>query len=312
MEVAIRAGALLAECPRWDTATGRLLWVDIEAHALHVFDPATGEDRSILLDDRVGAAAPTTDGGVLVALADRLAMVDLDDESVSTLVEIPHGDGLRLNDGVCDPASGFGGEHRARLRPRPRCALPLLEPGGPRARARGRHALERDRLVARRRHDVLHRLDGLPGRRIDLTSRRCDLKRRPLIVIERGAGIPDGLAVDDEGGIWVALWGRAAIHHYEPDGELERVLEVPADNVTACCFGGDDGRSLYVTTASVELPAERRSAQPLAGSVFVTDAGVSGPSGGLPRGLSRSRRVGEEDGALGGRADERPIAREDA
>ena len=102
-------------------------------------------------------------------------------------------------------------------------------------------------------------------------------ERRPLIVIERGAGIPDGLAVDDEGGIWVALWGRAAIRRYEPEGELERVLEVPTDNVTACCFGGDDGRSLYVTTASVELPAERRSAQPLAGSVFVTDAGVSGP-----------------------------------
>ena len=107
MEVAIRAGALLGECPRWDTATGRLLWVDIEAHALHVFDPASGEDRSILLDNRVGAAAPTTDGGVLVALADRLAVVDLDDESVSTLVEIPHGDGLRLNDGVCDPAGRF-------------------------------------------------------------------------------------------------------------------------------------------------------------------------------------------------------------
>ena len=104
MEVAVRAGALLGECPRWDAATGRLLWVDIEAHTLHVFDPASGDDRSILLDNRVGAAAPTTDGGILVALADRLAKVDLDDESVRTLVEIPHGDGLRMNDGVCDPA----------------------------------------------------------------------------------------------------------------------------------------------------------------------------------------------------------------
>ena len=97
------------------------------------------------------------------------------------------------------------------------------------------------------------------------------------MVIERGAGIPDGLAVDDEGGIWVALWGRAAIRRYSPHGELERVVDVPADNVTACCFGGDDGRSLYITTASVELPDERRSMQPHAGSVFVTDVDVSGP-----------------------------------
>ena len=69
-----------------------------------------------LFDDRVGAAAPTTDGGVLVALADRLAMVDLGDESVRTLVEIPHGDGLRLNDGACDPAGRLR-ELGARLRP---------------------------------------------------------------------------------------------------------------------------------------------------------------------------------------------------
>jgi sugar lactone lactonase YvrE len=101
--------------------------------------------------------------------------------------------------------------------------------------------------------------------------------RRPLIVIERGAGIPDGLAVDDDGGIWVALWGRGAIRRYAPDGELDRMLAVPAHNVTACCFGGDDGRSLYVTTASVELSAEQLRERPLAGSVFVTEAGVSGP-----------------------------------
>ena len=56
MEVAIRAGALLGECPRWDAATGRLLWVDIESRALHIFDPASGDDRSILFDDRVGVS----------------------------------------------------------------------------------------------------------------------------------------------------------------------------------------------------------------------------------------------------------------
>ena len=107
MEVAIHAGALLGEGPRWDAASGRLLWVDIEAGALHVFDPARGDDRVIPLGSRVGAAAPTESGGVLVALADRLAVVDLADESVRTLVEIPHGEGVRLNDGTCDAAGRF-------------------------------------------------------------------------------------------------------------------------------------------------------------------------------------------------------------
>jgi sugar lactone lactonase YvrE len=279
MEVAINAAALLGECPRWDAATGRLLWVDIEARTLHLFDPASGDDRSILFDDRVGAAAPTTDGGVLVALADRLVMVDLGDESVRTLVEIPHGDGLRLNDGACDPSGRLWVGSLALDYARGRGAL---------YRYSIEEGLERVLEDVTLSNGIGWSPDGGTMYYVDSMAYRVDAfdfdvatgaisERRPLIVIERGAGIPDGLAVDDEGGIWLALWGRAAIRCYRPDGEVERVLAVPADNVTACCFGGDDGRSLYVTSASVELPVERRSAQPLAGSVFVTDPGVSGP-----------------------------------
>jgi len=279
MEVAIHAGALLGESPRWDAATGRLLWVDVEGRALHVFDPSRGDDRAILLDDRVGAVAPTTGGGVLVALAGRLALVDLDEESVRTLVEIPHGDGLRLNDGVCDPAGRLWVGSMA---------LDYARGAGALYRYSSEGGLDRVLEDITLSNGIGWSPDGGTMYYIDSMAYRVDAfdfdvqtgeisERRPLIVIERGGGIPDGLAVDDEGGIWVALWGRAAIRRYEPDGELERVLDVPADNVTACCFGGGDGRSLYVTTASVELPAERHSEQPLAGSVFVTDAGVSGP-----------------------------------
>ena len=278
MEVAIHAGALLGEGPRWDAATGRLLWVDIEAGVLHVFDPARDEDRAIALGIRVGAAAPTESGGVLVALADRLGVVDLADESVRTLVEIPHGDGVRLNDGTCDAAGRFWVGSMALD----------YAPGRGALYRYSRDGLDRvlqdvtlsnglgwspDRTTMYYIDSMAYRVDRFE---FDLTTGEIS-GRRPFIVIERGAGIPDGLAVDDEGGIWVALWGGACIRRYSPDGELERVVDVPADNVTACCFGGEDGRSLYVTTASVELPAERRSSQPLAGSVFVTDAGVSGP-----------------------------------
>ena len=77
-DLLLRAGAALAEGPRWDARTQRLLWVDIDGHALHEYDPATGEDGSVGLPAKVGAAAPTVDPArVLVALADRLAIVDL-------------------------------------------------------------------------------------------------------------------------------------------------------------------------------------------------------------------------------------------
>jgi sugar lactone lactonase YvrE len=279
VEVALNAGALLGECPRWDAATGRLLWVDIEARTLHLFDPASGDDRSIRFDDRVGAAAPATGGGVLVALADRLAMVDLDDESVRTLAKFPHGDGLRLNDGVCDAAGRLWVGS---------LALDYAPGRGALYRYSSEEGLDRVLEEVTISNGIGWSLDGGTMYYIDSMAYRVDAfdfdlangeisDRRPFVVIERGAGIPDGLTVDDEGGIWVALWGRAAIRRYSPHGELDRIVDVPTDNVTACCFGGADGRSFFVTSASVELPDERRRMQPLAGSVFVTDVGVSGP-----------------------------------
>jgi sugar lactone lactonase YvrE len=89
--------------------------------------------------------------------------------------------------------------------------------------------------------------------------------RRPFVAIDESDGIPDGLTVDDEGGVWVALYGGSCIHRYDERGRLDAVLEVPAENVTSCCFGGDDGRSLFVTTAAPD------------GNVYVTQPGVSGP-----------------------------------
>jgi sugar lactone lactonase YvrE len=279
MDVAIQGGALLGEGPRWDAVAQRLLWVDIEGRALHLFDPARGEDRAIQLGDRIGSAAPTDDDGVLVALADRLALVDLESESVQTLVEIPHGEEMRLNDGACDPAGRFWVGS---------VALDFAPAAAALYRYSGEGGLDRMLEGVTISNGLGWSPDGRTMYYVDSMAYRIDAfdfdlatgaisERRPLTVIERGGGIPDGLAVDDEGGIWVALWGRAAIRRYSPDGELERVLDVPADNVTACCFGGVDGRSLYVTSASVDLSEEKRRARPLAGSVFVTELDVSGP-----------------------------------
>ena len=112
---------------------------------------------------------------------------------------------------------------------------------------------------------------------VDSPTKRVDLldydeatgaveNRRPFAMIEEGVGVPDGLVIDDEGGVWLALYGGAQVRRYSPDGELDAKLEVPADNVTACWFGGE---RLYITTA--------RSPQPLGGSLFVAEPGVSGP-----------------------------------
>ena len=263
MEIAVRANAKLAEGPRWDAAARRLLWVDIEGCELHVLE--NGQDRAIGLDAMVGAAAPTSSGAVLVALADRLALLDPADESVRTLVRLPHGPALRSNDGACDAAGRFWIGTMA-----------LDETPGAGALYRYDASLERvlDEVTLSngigwtRDATRMYYIDS-PVQRVDLfdfelASGRVD-NRRPFVSIDESAGIPDGLTVDDEGGVWVALYGGSCVHRYDESGHLDAVLEVPAKNVTSCCFGDGDGSSLFVTTAAPD------------GNVYVTQPGVSGP-----------------------------------
>lgn len=263
MEIAVSANAKLAEGPRWDAAARRLLWVDIEGCELHVLE--AGEDRAIGLDAMVGAAAPTSSGAVVVALADRLALVDLADESVRTLVRLPHGPGLRSNDGACDAAGRFWIGTMA---------LDETPGAGALYRYDGRLQRVLDEVtlsngIGWTRDDTRMYYIDSPVQRVDifdfaLGSGRVE-DRRPFVLIDESDGIPDGLTVDDEGGVWVALYGGSCIHRYDESGRLDAVLEVPAENVTSCCFGGDDGRSLFVTTAAPD------------GNVYVTQPGVSGP-----------------------------------
>ena len=224
LEIAIAARAELAEGPRWDAATGRLLWVDIEGRRLHVFDPESGEDRAISLDNRVGVGVPMSDGRVLVALADRLAALDLDDESVETLVAMPHDARMRINDGACDPQGRFW--------------FGTLELDfAPHAGSLYRYDGELREVVTgvTVSNGIGWSPDGTLMYYVDTLTWGVDVfdfdglpsDRRRFATIERGAGAPDGLAVDDEGGVWVALYGGSAVRRYAPDGALDEVDRDP-------------------------------------------------------------------------------------
>jgi sugar lactone lactonase YvrE len=92
-----------------------------------------------------------------------------------------------------------------------------------------------------------------------------------FVTIDRG--MPDGLTIDAEGGVWVAIWGGSAIQRFTPEGDLSEVIELPVTQVTACTFGGDGLDELFITTSREGLPA---SEQPAAGSLFRARPGTSG------------------------------------
>jgi len=283
-EVVHAAGAQLAEGPSWDPARRRLVWVDIPAGVVHLLDPASGDDRRLCVGQPVGAAVPDARGGGF-ALAVRDGFARLEADGTFEVVFDLSAAGSRMNDGKCAPDGSFwagtmregatadavsSGETPAdgtlyRLAPAWAGVEPVLGglgiSNGLAWSADGRQMYFID--TATRRVDVF---DAEPG-----TARLAN--RRPVVEVPPGSGNPDGMAIDEEGCLWVALAHAGRVQRYRPDGTPDTVVEVPVPQVTSCCFGGDRGDVLFVTTG-------RRGAEPqdpLAGGVFACSPGVAGP-----------------------------------
>lgn len=95
-----------------------------------------------------------------------------------------------------------------------------------------------------------------------------------IIKVPDDMGAPDGMTIDSQGYLWVALWGGGAVTRWDPEtGELIGRIEVAAKNVSSCCFGGEDMDTLFITTASQDTDLQK---YPLAGNVFIAHLGVKG------------------------------------
>lgn len=262
-EVAVRAEAELGEGPTWDPASGRLIWIDILGSRIHTYDPVSGRRSVRTTPQHIGAVKPRAAGGLVLNLRDGVGLLDPDD-SFRWLHHEPV-PGRRANDAAVAPdGSLWAGTMRYDEAPG----------GGTLSRFTGDGAVDvilDDVAVS---NGTGWSPDGRLMYYIDSPSRRVDVfdfadgragNRRPLVEIEDGAGFPDGLTVDAEGCVWVALWEGAAVRRYTPGGELDRVIPLPVPRVTACAFAGPDLTDLYITTARVGLA----SPPPLSGSLFV-------------------------------------------
>ncbi|MDH6551513.1 sugar lactone lactonase YvrE [Streptomyces sp. SAI-208] len=270
-DVAVRAGATLGEGPTWDGE--RLLWIDILGARLHSFDPVSGRRTVRVLDQHIGAVKPRAGGGLVLNLRDGVALLDPDD-SFRWLHHEPV-PGRRANDAAVAPdGSLWAGTMRYDE-----------APGGgtlSRVTGDGTHRTVLDDVAVS--NGTGWSPDGRLMYYVDSPTRRIDVfdhengqisGRRTFVAVEDGAGFPDGLTVDADGCVWVALWDGSAVRRYTPDGALDRVLTLPTPRVTACAFGGPDLTDLYITTARVGLS----SPHPVAGSLLV----VPGAGKGVPQ-----------------------------
>ncbi len=278
VDVALDAHAEVGEGPVWDVGRERLVWVDIYRDAVHLFDPVTGADHAIDVGQHVGVARPAAGGGLVLALRDGFAHLDPATGRLECLAaveaDVP---GNLMNDGACDRRGRFlAGTTSVEETPG----------AGALYRLTGDLTVQVVLAGVTLSNGIDWSPDGTLLYFVDSALQRIEAfdyasdggvsGRRTFAEIPPGAGMPDGLTVDAEGCVWVALWGGSAVRRYTPGGELERTVDVPAQLVTSCAFGGTDLEDLYITTSTWELDAAALRDHPHAGAVFVARPGVRG------------------------------------
>jgi sugar lactone lactonase YvrE len=276
VDVVLEAGAQLGEGPLWDPRESVLRWVDILPGRVHRFDPESGEDTFFEFGEPVGTVAARRAGGLVLATKSGISTTESDGSSPTRLHEVSTDPpGGRFNDGKADRWGRFWAG--TLLEDTRGCsAFYRLDPDG------SLHTVLTGVSVS---NGMGWSPDGRTMYYVDTPTGGVDAfdhdpdtgevtNRRRLFDIERGW--PDGMSVDAEGNLWVALYDGWAVRRYTPEGRLTDTVELPAQRVTSCAFGGPDLSTLYLTSAREGLPEPVLANQPQAGSVFALEAGVPG------------------------------------
>jgi sugar lactone lactonase YvrE len=270
---------LLGEGARWDARRGELLRVDILDG--RVYRDQVADDGALLpvgtyqVPGTVGAVAPVQDDpGWLLAAGRGFAYLSVDG-SLRRLAEVTPA-GTRMNDAACDPQGRFWAGTKADHAGG--AALYRLD-------GNGQTELMLDGLTISNGlgwspdGGTMYLADTIPG---VIHAFAFDAERgmisdgRVLIEVAEEVGAPDGLTVDADGDLWVAIWGGGRVHRYSPDGVLREALLVPAAQSTSCAFAGPGLHWLYVTTATEDWSDEQRRAEPTAGLTYRFDTDVAG------------------------------------
>jgi sugar lactone lactonase YvrE len=263
--------AFHGEGPVWSESWGGLRWLDMLAGDVLSLAP-DGSIGRWHVGEIVAVVRPRRGGGTAIGVERGFALED-PDGTLTRLPDLWSDEGVRMNEGGCDPDGRFYCGSMAYDKRHGAGALYRLDPDGSTRVVLGGVSVSNglewspDGSRAYYNDTPTHRIAVMD---YDPASGLTGL--RPFAELP-GSARPDGLTVDAEGGVWTALWGGGAVHRFTPEGRLDAVVEIPARNVSACTFGGPALDRLFVTT-SRDGVAEGED--PLAGSLFTADVGVSG------------------------------------
>jgi sugar lactone lactonase YvrE len=280
LELIIDKKAQLAECPVWDDRRHVLLWVDILGQAIHVYDPQKGTDREINMDRRVGAVALRERGGLVAATGQGFFFADEISGAVSFISDPEaHLPENRFNDGKCDHFGRFWAGTMANDMADGAGALYCMETNMEVKKVLDNVSVSNG-LAWSIDHAVMYYIDTKTRAvsAFNYNGEKGEIHhRRQVVMIDDEGAFPDGMTIDAEGMIWVALWNGWKVVRFDPStGAQIGEVKVPASQVTCCTFGGEHLDELYITTARAGLSEEALKMQPDAGGVFCVKPGIRG------------------------------------
>ena len=271
--------ATLGEGPIWIASEKSLYFVDIPEARIHRFTPATGAHESWSATDRVAFLLPVEDGTFLAGMSDGLRRFDPKNGTFSDhkLVE-PEKPGNRLNDGCVDPQG--------------RLWFGTMDDGEEQPSGSIYRVVHEGDALNLSHHDEGYTVSNGPavspcGKTLyvcdspEQTIYAFDIQPDGALANERvfarlEQGYPDGIVTDSEGTLWCGVWGGSRVMRFRPDGTVLPSIPMPVTNVTKVAFGGDDLKTVFVTTARKGLDAETLTKEPQAGSLFVFRTDVAG------------------------------------
>jgi len=272
-------GCVLGEGPLWSETEGFLWWVDIKRAKLHRYNPRTGNTRRYDLPIRASTIA-MYDGRFLMAGDQEIGVYDPSTEMYDRIMQIlGEPEGNRTNDGGVAPDGSFW--------------FGTMDDSEKEARG-SYYRFGPDNVLTQLRLPSVMITNTMQFSPDGRTFYTCDSAEQEILAYDHdpatGAlsgrrvlastyefgGFPDGSAVDSEGCLWTCLWGASRVVRYTPEGKVDQVIILAAPQPTSLAFGGDDLRTMFITTARAGMSFPQLDARPLSGSLFAVQVDVPG------------------------------------